>query len=184
MSLQSRLLFLKTHLRQPSVNASVTPSSSYLARAMIAWIDFSKVDSILELGPGTGVFTKLLVEHASPTTKIVCIDYEQPYLDLLRKQFGDRLILVRGEATKTPEILASHGIQKPDVVLSGLPYSALRDTHGDLVKQLITYTQQGTIFRWFSYTPSKFLAAYAWLPVEKKSYVLLNFPPAYVYGVN
>jgi phosphatidylethanolamine/phosphatidyl-N-methylethanolamine N-methyltransferase len=151
---------------------------------MIAGIDFSKIDSILELGPGTGVFTKLLVKYANPKAKIICIDYEQPYLDLLRSEYGDRVILVQGEATKTPEILASHGIERPDIVLSWLPYSALRDSHGDLVKQLIDYTAQGTIFRWFSYTPSKFLAAYKGLPVERKSFVLLNLPPAYVYWVH
>jgi phospholipid N-methyltransferase len=46
-------LFFKKFIRQPKINASIMPSSPMLAQAMIDGIDFSRIKTIIEFGPGT-----------------------------------------------------------------------------------------------------------------------------------
>ena len=61
--------FLKVFIKQPKVNASITPSSKRAARAMIKDIDLSKMKFVVELGPGTGVFTDILAKRLTQTVK-------------------------------------------------------------------------------------------------------------------
>jgi phospholipid N-methyltransferase len=51
MGLKDRYIFLQKLFHQPKVNASVTPSSRFLAQAMIQGIDFSRVKTVIEFGP-------------------------------------------------------------------------------------------------------------------------------------
>ncbi len=184
MSRQSRIHFLKTHFKQPSVNASLTPSSRRLARAMVAWIDFSNIDSIIELGPGTWVFTKVLLEKAKPGTKIICIDFEQSYLDMLHQKYGNSLILECTSATLVDEVAKKHNILRPSLVISWLPHYTLSDEHWNVMDTIVKWTAQGTIFRGFSYTPHNLRQVYKWLHIKPKWFVLLNLPPAFVFGIN
>gem|GEM_PF-2252070 len=53
LSLSSYGLFFKKFVTQPTINASIIPSSPRLAQAMIDGIDFSRIKTIIEFGPGT-----------------------------------------------------------------------------------------------------------------------------------
>ncbi|MBA2450709.1 MAG: hypothetical protein H0V51_22075, partial [Chloroflexi bacterium] len=54
---RGRLAFLREFLRNPHELGSITPSSQHLAGALLDQIDFRTARRIVELGPGTGVFT-------------------------------------------------------------------------------------------------------------------------------
>jgi phospholipid N-methyltransferase len=41
---------------------------------------------------------------------------------LLERKFGDRVIIENASAHHLDELLAKHGIARPDLVLSGLPF--------------------------------------------------------------
>lgn len=181
MSLTSRLLFLQKLFRQPTTNASITPSSRYLARAMIKGIDFSHVRTIVEFGPGTGVFTKAIIKKAHPECSILCIEYEEAYVELLNRDFGKRIIIEHGSVLDIEQILHKHNIARPDLIISWLPFSVYTV---ELMKTLETYINKWTIFRWFSYTPHQFRDIYKELPLEQKAFVLRNIPPAFVFGAN
>ena len=58
---RSKLVFLKQILRNPFGIGAVVPSSQRLARLMVERIDPQTSDVIVELGPGTGVFTRELL---------------------------------------------------------------------------------------------------------------------------
>ena len=59
----SQRRFFKLFLKQPTVNASVTPSSKKAAIGMVRGLDLSKMKYVVELGPGTGVFTDILAKR-------------------------------------------------------------------------------------------------------------------------
>jgi phospholipid N-methyltransferase len=73
---------------------------------------------------------------------------------------------------------------RPSLVISGLPHYTLSDEHWNVMDTIVKWAAQGTIFRGFSYTPHSFRDVYKWLPIKPKWFVLLNVPPAFVFGIN
>ena len=181
MWLKTRYLFFKKLFRQPKVNASITPSSRFLAAAMVEGVDFSNIKTIVEFGPGTGVFTKVILKHAHPDAKIICIEYEKEYVDMLKRDFGNKIIIEHWSVIDVKEILAKHDISRPDLIISWLPFHVYTVW---LMQELHEYIKAWTVFRWFSYTPHQLRDIYQELPLEKKSFVIRNIPPAFVFGAN
>lgn len=176
------LLFAWHYVRHPLRNASVTPSSRVSARAMLAGIDFSKVQTVVELGPGTGVFTAEILQQCRPGTKVILIEINERYVDLLRKRFQDRVILEHASVSHLDAIVAKHG-GKADLIVSGLPVFIPNVTE-DLLRSIKRYTETGTTYRFFSYFPPLVARVYRSLPVRRHSFVLFNVPALWVYGIN
>ncbi|PIQ21427.1 MAG: hypothetical protein COW65_09110, partial [Cytophagales bacterium CG18_big_fil_WC_8_21_14_2_50_42_9] len=58
------LVYLKTMLRDKNV-ASFTPTSAVGIKKVCSKINFNKRNVVIEFGPGTGVFTRYLLDHLS-----------------------------------------------------------------------------------------------------------------------
>lgn len=174
-------LFLKNFLRNPLRNASIIPSSRFASVAMFRNIDFSKIKTVIELGPGTGVFTKQIVEKSATDTKIILIELESSYIANLRKQFGSRVVIENTDANSLENVLKKHSVKQVDLIISSLPFEAV---NFELVKTITKMTKSGTIFRFFTYIPPAVKRVYKDLPIKIKSFVLRNIPPLWIYGVN
>ena len=183
MYMNEQLQFALRYLLHPFRNASITPSSAFAARAMIAGIDFSNIEVVVELGPGTGVFTEEILKHCKPETKIILIELEESYVTLLRGKFGKRVIVEQGSAHLIEAIVAKHTDKKVGLIVSGLPVylPVIKDA---LLVSIKRYTDAGTRYRFFSYVPPLVAREYRGLPIRKLSFVFRNFPPLWVYGIN
>jgi phosphatidylethanolamine/phosphatidyl-N-methylethanolamine N-methyltransferase len=177
------IMFASNDIRNPLQNASLIPSSKAASVAMVQSLDFSRIDTIVELGPGTGVFTQEVLKRCKPDAKIILIEIERSYVGLLKWKFGDRVIVENASAHHLDELLAKHGMVRPDLVLSGLPFLK-KETRKLLFGSIKRYTDKGTIFRFFTYMPPVMKHVYRELPVRRLSFILGNFPPFWVYGIN
>ncbi len=65
-ALRRQLAFLREFVKAPHVVAAITPSSPRLAARMIAGLDLASFKTIVEFGPGTGTFTKAVLEALPP----------------------------------------------------------------------------------------------------------------------
>ena len=79
-------------------------------------VDYAQIeegDKVLEVGPGLGILTNILVERSDDVT---CIELDEILADYIEKEYGDRVRLIRGDAMKIefPEF---------DRFVSNLPYS-------------------------------------------------------------
>lgn len=176
------VLFLWNFFRNPMRNASVTPSSVSAARAMIADIDFSAVHTIVEIGPGTGVFTEELLRKCADNTKVILIEIDGKYVTLLRERFGSRVVVEHDSASEMESIVAKHG-GKVDLIISGLPVLIPGVTE-KLLASIKKYTDGGATYRFFSYVPPLVRRVYRGLPVQRVAFVLLNLPPLWVYELS
>ena len=177
------LLFLKKNIQQPLVNASFVPSSPAAARAMLQSIDFSRIKTVVELGPGTGPYTQAILERASSGCKVVVIEIDPDYVKLLREKFGERIILVHAGAENFEKILRKHGIEKPDLIISALPFLPL-EQRKILVESIRKFTQAGSIFRFEMIVRWWGFKAYGSLPIRKIARVWRCIPPMWIYGIN
>jgi phospholipid N-methyltransferase len=107
--------------------ASVKATSAYLVRRICRRIDRTRPQVIVELGPGPGCFTRVLLERLSPDSRLVLIEANAEFAADLGKVRDPRLRVVQGNAQNIREILARAGLPKVDLVLSGIPFSFYPD---------------------------------------------------------
>jgi phospholipid N-methyltransferase len=114
-------LFFKESIRAFRPTASIFPSSRYLAEALLKPIDFRRVRTIVELGPGTGAVTGEILKRLRPDGRLVAIDINPAFIRHLRTTCEDpRLTLVDGSATDLLDLLALHEMGTIDAVVSSL----------------------------------------------------------------
>lgn len=176
-------LFLKNFLKNPLRNASITPSSATAARAMVEGIDWSKIHTVLELGPGNGVFTDEILANCKAGTTIILIEIEESYVELLNKKYGKRVHVEHTSAHLMDEALAKYGKSHPDLIISGLPF--LPDEYKNLTNQkILNFTENGAIYRFFTYMPLVMKKVYKDMPLDEIRFVAANIPPMWIYGIN
>jgi phosphatidylethanolamine/phosphatidyl-N-methylethanolamine N-methyltransferase len=181
--LKERALFLFNFLKNPLRNASITPSSKEASGAMMIGIDWEKVNTIVELGPGSGTFTREILARCKPETKIVLVELEHSYVHLLRLKFGNRVKVVHESAHLFEEILSELNLPKADLIVSGLPFLA-RHLNQLIFNSIRHQTDKGAIFRFFTYMPPAMKLVYKGINLRKVAFVWKNIPPMWVYGIN
>jgi len=82
---------------------------------------------IVELGPGPGCFTRVLLDRLSPDSTLVLIETNAEFAAELGKVRDPRLRVIQGNAQNLREILARAGLQEADFILSGIPFSYFPD---------------------------------------------------------
>lgn len=178
--IKENLCFLETFIKNPLCNASITPSSSYLAKWMIKDIDFSKKLNILELWAGTWPMTEEIVKVKTKDSNYIIIDLEKKYVDILNKKYWNKAKIVEWNALDFQEICKKNWMEKIDLIISSLPFIS-KDVNEIFVKKIKEQISKWTTFRMFTYAPYFMKKHYKELPLKKKEFILLNVPPAWVY---
>lgn len=175
-----RILFFLQMLKNRKRNASITPSSRFLARQMLKWINWENINTVIELWAWTWIFTQHILNNAIPGTKIIVIEIEDTYVKLLQNKFADKIIIEKDDVKNIDLIRKKYNIEKIDLIVSWLPFLPAKSIHSDMK----IYISQGSIFRSFTYQPRNFKKFYADFPIKKIGLAVINIPPARVYWIN
>lgn len=123
----SRLLFAREFLKHPILLGSVVPSSRFLVDRMLRQVDWPATHVLVEYGPGVGTFTAEILRRLRPDATLVAIEASQEFVRYLRRGYSDRrLQVVHGSAAEVREVLQRLGWEAADVIISGLPFNAMR----------------------------------------------------------
>lgn len=125
-----RLAFFQGFLRRPQQVGSVIPSSRFLERRIVSLATAEAPKVVVELGPGTGGTTRALLRALPPGSKLLAIEISPDFAALLQRIPDPRLIVHQGSAEQLAEALAQHGLNRPDVVVSGIPFSTMEPALG------------------------------------------------------
>lgn len=182
----STLSYVKNFLSDKYI-ASITPTSDFGVRKVCGKIDFPRCGLIVEYGPGTGVFSKYLLQKMGPDSLLVTIERNTNFANLLRRKIRDpRAIVINDCASNILDILAEFGKPFTDYVISGIPFSFLTDQQKDrILKNSFTALRPGGKFLAYQtfYQSNNHLKAYLdrifnFVRVE---YEMLNLPPLRIY---
>ncbi|MED0678125.1 methyltransferase domain-containing protein [Aneurinibacillus thermoaerophilus] len=175
-----KLLFLYKFLSSPRSIGSVTPSSRFLARAMIKPIDFANAKAIAELGAGTGIFTEYLRENKRNDCKLVVFEKDDNMRNRLQNMYPD--LSYYNNASDIYNVMRKLKIQNFDYILSGLPFAnfpqELRDAIMDGVEKAL---KPGGLFIAFQYSQQMKRQLHKRFEQVDIDFVPLNIPPAFVY---
>lgn len=116
-------LFLREFVRDPLHTAAIAPSSRALAAAMTAPIPATGAPVVVELGPGTGAFTRAIAERTGGRARQLAVELNPRWAALLARRHPD-LDVICADAHTLPDLLAKRGIDRVDAVVSGLPWVA------------------------------------------------------------
>jgi phospholipid N-methyltransferase len=182
--------FLQGFLRRPTRTGALVPSSAELARAMVQGCALRDCEVVVELGPGTGSFTRIIVEEIGSETLFLALELDAELARGLRRRFPSFLIHC-DSAERLRRHLHQLGKKRADCIVSGLPWAtfpkALQERIlGAVVKSL---APEGT-FTTFAYLHALWMPSACRLrrrlaalfgEVKTSRVVWRNLPPALVY---
>lgn len=114
----SALSFFLAWLANPRRVGAIAPSSAALADAITA--DLTPASApVIELGPGTGAFTRSIIARGIPEDRLALIEYEADFVDKLHRDFP-RACVHRADATRMHHIELFEG-EDAGAVVSGIP---------------------------------------------------------------
>lgn len=175
------------HFVKDKYIASITPTSEFGVRKVCGKIDFGSADVVVEYGPGTGVFTKHLLEKMGVDSRLILIERNAEFSRMLAKRFRDRRVAIRnGCASNVLEVLAASGMPSADCILSGIPFSFLPyDTRVEILRKSHAALREGgkflayqTFYQAKSHLKEPLESVFRSVRVE---YEMLNIPPIRIY---
>lgn len=190
--MRKKLSFFKHWVKSPLKTGAIAPSSIFLARQMLKGIDLSSANVVVELGPGTGVFSNEIIKQMPQKSTFIILEFSEQLANQLKKQFPNAIIICDC-ASNLGKHLKNMNIEKVDYIISGLPWtlfsSALQDK---ILLQIKSHLKHGGIFVTFVYMHGihffklgkKFeLKLNKELgPISKSKPIWLNLPPASVWS--
>ncbi len=183
-------MFIKQLLAKPGSTGAVVPSSDELARQMLELARPGQNAVIVEYGPGTGVFTKRILESLLPEQVFFAIEVNDDFAAGLRKRFP-RLHLHTGCASGVADCCREEGVDHVDCVISGLPWAIFPDELQDkILGGMMDVMPEGGTFITFAYLQGLVMPAGRkfkqnlkrhFSHVESSGVIWKNIPPAIIY---
>ena len=186
----SRIEMFKHFVKKPGEIGAVCPSSAVLAKTITSEINLCKARNIVEIGPGTGVFTEAIIPNLHNDANFFVIELNSNLHSLFEKKFPD-IKAYNNCASELEGIMKEEKIESIDVIISGLPWAsfppALQD---EVLETIFNSLSPGGVFTTFAYLQGflmkgahrfRALLKDKFDKVETSKTVWRNFPPAFVY---
>ena len=112
--------FFRAWMRDPLRVASITPSGKALADLIVREIG-PQTGRVIELGPGTGVFTRALLRRGVAEEDIILVEKGPEFAALLQQRFP-KAVIACTDAAKIARFCA----EPAGAAISGLPLLSMR----------------------------------------------------------
>jgi phospholipid N-methyltransferase len=175
--------FFKEALGGIVSHGAVMPSTSFLAKDMLRPVDMKKGVVIVELGAGTGSFTKEILKRLPSDGKLVVLELNPILASHLKARIVDpRVIIVEGDAGKLGSYLKSFGYDRVDYIISGLPIGNFRRVVRERILSEINNNLSDTgRYIQFQYFLASWRHVRSVFDAKIIAYEVRNVPPAFVY---
>nr|WP_262269413.1 MULTISPECIES: rRNA adenine N-6-methyltransferase family protein [unclassified Microvirga] len=177
--------FLRSWLERPLVVGAVTPSGKILARTMASFVDPRIPGPVIELGPGTGPVTDALIRRGVAQERLVLIEYNPEFCQLLKRRFP-KATIIQGDAYDLKETLGDILKEPAAATVSSLPlFTKPMDQRLELLETAQGLMHPSAPFIQFTY------AVVPPIPARSPHYrskasnrIWRNLPPARVWVYN
>lgn len=177
--LGEKMEFYRGWLNNPKMVGAIAPTSSGMARKMASVTRPDNGRPVLELGPGTGVVTKAILDQGIDPGRLISVERSEDFLPGLKRRHPG-VGFVHGNAFDIAQIAKEQGIEKFDTIVSSLPLLTMPVHHRfHLLEMLLDLLEPGRPLIQFSYLlrppipiwPERYV-------VSQLTTVLRNLPPA------
>ena len=173
-------IFLGEMMRRPTEVVAIAPSSAAVARKMTEGLEGIE-GPIVEIGPGTGSFTRAILERGIAPERLTLMEMNPRFCDTLREKFPGVTVLNR-PAQEIEQI----GLRDIGAVVSGVPVLARPTIQREVVGRALRVMRPGAPFIQITYSPgapiSDEMQAELGVHYVKRGTVWANLPPARVFA--
>jgi len=149
--LREHVFLFRRFLRSPRTVGALTASSRALAEAMVDGLDLERPGCVVELGPGTGVFTAAIAERLGKDTRFLAVDIDPAFVQQIRKRWP-AIECVCASAERLDELVTARGMFPVDHIVSGLPFVSLPPAMTrEILASVATVLKPGGTFTTFQY---------------------------------
>jgi phospholipid N-methyltransferase len=176
-------MFFRGFLKRPVMVGSVIPSSRKLIARMLKPVDWANTRVFVEYGPGVGTFCEPILDRMAPDATLIAIDTNPDFVSYLRRRISDsRFVPVHATAADVRDVLAAHGHEAADYILSGLPFSTLPPGVGPrIAAETAAALRPGGAFLVYQFSPNVHAFIAPHFERIDHGFEPLNIPPAQLY---
>ena len=155
----SALQFLKYFLSSPDVTGAVVASSEKLSDLITDAAGLSEVSAIIELGAGTGVFTRKIIQKMPRHASFFALEINPDFVEKIRERCPEARVH-RDSAMNARKYLEEMGLKACDRVICGLPWASFEeDLQNELLGAILDVLKPGGRFLTFAYLHGLLLPA-------------------------
>lgn len=178
---QNDWTFFRGFLRRPATVGYILPSSPWLARRL-ARVVVPGSRLIVELGAGTGETTLPLLQAMPPEGQLLAVEIDPEFAARLRGIDDSRLIVAEADAGDLSALLARHGFDAADAVVSGIPFSTMTPEDGrSVLRSIWSCLRPGGCFVAYQFRSRVTELARALMGDPEVGVEFRNIPPMRVY---
>ena len=179
------LSFFLAAVAKPWKIGAVVPSSRELAETMLQRLPFGTTESVVEIGPGTGAITELILARLKDPSQYLGLEINPDFIETLKKRFPGVTF-----QQDSAENLVHHFKDKkgPDYIVCSLPWTMWSDKQqSKLLNNILEPLVAGGTFVTYAYWPTfhapagqkfKKLLGRTVSKMEVSPIVWKNIPPA------
>ncbi len=172
-------VFLGEMIRNPGTVRAIAPSSPGAARLMTEGLE-AVTAPIVEIGPGTGAFTKAILERGIAPNRLTLLELNPRFCEELRDKFPGVRVL-----NQSAETISRIGLVQVGAVVSGVPVLAKPALQRAIVGRAFEVLAPGGFFTQITYATSSpvspALQAELGISAVKRGTVWANLPPARIF---
>lgn len=114
--------FLKQFMKNPVQIGAIAASSEGLSRLIVESSELKNKRCIVELGAGTGSFTREILSKMSPGSTFFAIEINRQFIIDIKRECPNALVY-HGSAIDIKKYLNKHNQISSDCIISGLPWA-------------------------------------------------------------
>jgi phosphatidylethanolamine/phosphatidyl-N-methylethanolamine N-methyltransferase len=174
-------MFFRRWMANPLQMGSVIPSSPALCRRLVAQVRRGPDEAVVELGAGTGVVSRALLDAGVPAERLFVVEIEPTMARHLR-QVLPGVNVIEGDARALSELIPAAWHGRVGSVICGIPMVLLSLADQRRMIAEIETVAPGRGFLHFSYCMTSPLSeSKLRLAGTRAAWTPLNFPPASVW---
>ncbi|MGI3171516.1 class I SAM-dependent methyltransferase [Pseudooceanicola sp. C21-150M6] len=172
-------VFLGEMMRRPAEVSAIAPSSAAVARKMTEGVE-NVTGPIVEIGPGTGSFTKVILQRGIAPERLILMELNPRFCDELRRKFPGVTVL-----NQPAQEIEHIGVSGLGCVISGVPVLARPQIQREVVGNAFKVMAPDGVFVQITYSPNapipEDVQASMGITATKRGTVWANLPPARVF---
>ncbi|PLX38735.1 MAG: phospholipid methyltransferase [Hyphomicrobiales bacterium] len=173
--------FFRSWMGNPLKTGAVSPSGPALTKRMAALVEPEREGPIVELGPGTGVVTKAILDRGIDPGRLILIEYNRDFCTLLKRRFPGVTVL-QGDAYALVSTLGD--LDQPIAsIVSSLPlFTRPLPQRQSFIRDAMSRLEPGAPLIQFSYAlVPPVTAVHCGCQLDKTDWIISNLPPARVW---